>query len=117
MIWRQNSSRDLLASHRSQIADASIGKNDQIAVTVNIRCVGEPGLTRPLMRSCNNQANPVDLKIDDLRPTRPPLQRGQLLGCFSGMVTHLPPCEVRIGSSSIMNCVFPSAPIILMPVA
>ena len=43
--------------------------------------------------------------------------RDQLPGIFSGIVTHLPPCDVRIGSSSIMNWVLPSAPIILTPVA
>src|SRR2546430_5532285 len=31
--------------------------------------------------------------------------------------THLPFCEVRIGSSSIMNCVLPMAPIMCVPVA
>jgi hypothetical protein len=31
--------------------------------------------------------------------------------------THFPPSEVRIGSSSIMNCVLPMAPIIWVPVA
>src|SRR5947207_15724759 len=31
--------------------------------------------------------------------------------------THLPPSETRIGSSSIMNCVLPRAPIIRVPVA
>jgi hypothetical protein len=31
--------------------------------------------------------------------------------------THLPSTEVRIGSSSIMNCVFPMAPIMCVPVA
>src|SRR5712691_12822547 len=31
--------------------------------------------------------------------------------------THFPPSEVRIGSSSIMNCVLPIAPIMCVPVA
>src|SRR6266404_5178116 len=31
--------------------------------------------------------------------------------------THLPSAEVRIGSSSIMNCVLPMAPIMCVPVA
>src|SRR5215470_2878962 len=31
--------------------------------------------------------------------------------------THLPPSETRIGSSSIMNCVLPIAPIMWTPVA
>ena len=42
---------------------------------------------------------------------------GQFVLNFSDAVTHLPPGEVRIGSSSIMNCVLPSAPIIRVPVA
>src|SRR5437870_12219551 len=32
-------------------------------------------------------------------------------------LTHLPPSEVRIGNSSIINCVLPIAPIIWVPVA
>src|SRR6266404_4037379 len=35
----------------------------------------------------------------------------------AAQLTHFPPSEVRIGSSSIMNCVLPIAPIMCVPVA